>query len=376
MYTLQPRVTCPTLGGRNGAKRSANHPLTEVTPHDVNGRYTVPEPLRIGVLGAARISSDTLFPPVEDIGGRVVAVAARDRVKAERHAAEHGIERAVGSYEELITDPEVEAVYNPLPNGLHTPWNLEVIAAGKHLLAEKPFASNTAEARQVHEAAAERPDLVVFNGFHYSYHPTFLRFMEVLRSGEIGELQHLRVVMTVDVPDRQDIRWSWPLAGGALMDVGCYCIDAIDQVSSTLGGTSTLTSSVTGHAGGTDDRIDSWARMEFLLPSGATASAECNLLGPREFTLTAIGSEGSIHQCNLSYVHTDDRLIVSTSKGTRTEALGRTRSFTYQMRAFRDAIRQGSPYPTTTAAALRNVETLDAAYQMAGLPVRPAFGDS
>lgn len=332
------------------------------------------EPLRIGVLGAARISSDTLFPPVQDIGGRVVAVAARDRAKAERHAAENGIERVLGSYDELIADPGVEAIYNPLPNGLHTPWNLKVIEAGKHLLAEKPFASDAMEAQMVHEAASRNPELVVFNGFHYSYHPTFLRLLEIVKSGEIGEVQQVKVVMTADVPDRHDIRWSWPLAGGALMDVGCYCFDAIDQVSALLGGEPELLSSVAGHAEATDERVDSWSRQTFRLPHGAEAIAESNLLGPKEFTLTVIGSRGSVRQCNLSYVHTDDRLIISTAEGARTEELGRTRSFTFQMRAFENAIRNGASYPTTTAAAVRNMRVVDAAYGMAGLPARPSFG--
>lgn len=246
-----------------------------------------------------------------------------------------------------------------------------MIEAGKHLLAEKPFASNVDEAKRVRDAVKRHPQLVVFNGFHYSYHPTFQRFLQVIQNGEIGELQYLRVTMTVDVPDRQDIRWSWPLAGGAIMDVGCYCIDAIGHVSALLGGESQLTSSEVGHASGTDDRIDSWSRMTFRLPNGADAIAESNLLGPREFTMTAIGSEGSVRQCNLSYVHTDDRLIISTLDGTRTEELGRTRSFTYQMQAFRDAIRYGASYPTTAEAAVKNMQTVDDAYRLAGLPPRP-----
>lgn len=334
------------------------------------------EPLRIGVLGAARISQDTLFPPVEDIGARIVAVAARDEERAKAYAKQHGIERAVSSYEALVNDPEVEAVYNPLPNGLHTPWNLASIEADKHLLAEKPFAGNAAEARRVHEAASAKPELVVFNGFHYSFHPVFLRFLELLRSGEIGDIQFVRAVMTVDVPNLEDIRWSWPLAGGALMDVGCYVIDAIDHVARELGGEAKLDSVRTGHLEGTDPRVDAWAELTYELPNGVHAVAEANLVGPRDFTLTAVGSKGSIHQSNLSYVHTDDRLIVTTAAGTRVERLGLTRSFTYQMRAFRDAIRFGVDYPTTTAAAVKNMEAIDRAYEMAGLPLRPSLEQS
>ena len=330
------------------------------------------DPLRIGVLGAARINADTLFPPARDVGARIVAVAARDPRRAEAYAAEHGIERALPDYAALLADPEVEAVYNPLPNALHTPWNLAAIEAGKHLLAEKPFASNAEEARLVHEAARARPDLVVFNGFHYSFHPVFRRFLEILRGGEIGETQLVRAVMTVDVPDLSDIRWSWPLSGGALMDVGCYVIDAMDRVAAELGGRAELVEARCGHRAGSDPRVDAWAELRFELPGGVPAVAEVNLLGPREFTLTAVGSRGSVHQANLSYVHTDDRLIVTTERGTRVERHGRTSSFTHQMRAFRDAIRTGAEYDTTTGAAVRNLRGVDRAYELAGLPVRPS----
>ena len=332
------------------------------------------EPVRIGVLGAARISEESLFPPAADIGARIVAVAARDPRTAAEYARVHGIERVVDSYDALVNDPEVEAVYNPLPNGLHTPWNLAAIDAGKHLLAEKPFASNLAEALRVSAAAAERPELVVFNGFHYRYHPVFLRFLELLRAGEIGTVQRVRVVMTVDVPDLSDIRWSWPLAGGALMDVGCYCVNALDVVAAELGGPATLRSARTGHLEGTDPRIDAWSELRFDLPGGAEGVAELSLIGPRSFTLTAVGSRGSIHQSNLSYVHTDDRLTVTTQAGTRVERLGQTRSFTYQLRAFRDAIRHGAAYPTTAAEAVDNLRTIDAAYELAGLPPRISVG--
>ncbi|MEJ6488763.1 Gfo/Idh/MocA family oxidoreductase [Leucobacter sp. USCH14] len=328
------------------------------------------EPLRIGVLGTARINEHTPIRPARDVGARIVAVAAREPERAQAYAEEHGIERALDDYAALVADPEVEVVYNPLPNALHAPWNLQAIAAGKHLLAEKPFASNAAEAAAVHRAASERPNLVVFNGFHYGYHPVFRRFKDVLRSGEIGDVQFVRAVMTVDVPDLSDIRWSWPLAGGALMDVGCYVIDALDHVAAELGGEAQLLAVKTGSRSGADPRVDSWAELTFALPGGVHGVAEVNLVGPREFSLTAIGSQGSLHQCNLSYVHTDDRLLVSTGSDARTEHLGRTSSFVHQMRAFRDAVRLGADYHTTTAAAVRNMRTIDAAYEMAGLPVR------
>ena len=139
----------------------------------------VREPLRIGVLGAARITERALVDPARTTGHRIVAVAARDRSRAEAFAAEHGVERVADSYAALLADPEVEAVYNPLANGLHGPWNLAALAAGKHVLSEKPSASNAEEAAEVREAAA-KSGTVFMEAFHYLFHPVTRRLHELL----------------------------------------------------------------------------------------------------------------------------------------------------------------------------------------------------
>ena len=117
---------------------------------------TAAEPLRVGILGAARIAELAIVKPAHATGTRLVVVAARDRQRAEAFAAEHGVERATDSYAEVLADPEVEVVYNPLPNAFHGPWNLAAVAAGKHVLSEKPFASTAEEATEV-RAAAQTP---------------------------------------------------------------------------------------------------------------------------------------------------------------------------------------------------------------------------
>src|SRR5256885_15028547 len=132
------------------------------------------EPLRIGVLGAARISERAIVPAAQETGTRLVAVAARDRDRAEAFAEAHGVERVLDSYADVIADPEVEAIYNPLANGLHAPWNLAAVQAGKHVLSEKPFASNAEEAVEVRDAA-EAAGVVVLEGFHYLFHPVTQR---------------------------------------------------------------------------------------------------------------------------------------------------------------------------------------------------------
>lgn len=156
-------------------------------------------PLRIGILGAARITERSLVAPARAGGHRLVAVAARDRSRAEAFAAAHGVERTLGSYADLLADPEVEVVYNPLANGLHGPWNLAALAAGKHVLTEKPSASNAAEAEEV-MLAARASGTVFMEAFHYLFHPVTRRLHELLASGELGELRHAEAMVAIPAP--------------------------------------------------------------------------------------------------------------------------------------------------------------------------------
>ena len=143
-------------------------------------------PLRIGILGAARIAPSALINPAKgNVEVVVAAVAARDASRAQAFAAKHGIAGVHEGYESLIADPEIDAVYNPLPNSLHGRWTRAALAAGKHVLCEKPFAANAAEAREIAELAA-KSKRVVMEAFHYRYHPLALRIEQIIASGELG----------------------------------------------------------------------------------------------------------------------------------------------------------------------------------------------
>jgi hypothetical protein len=170
----------------------------------------VPEPLRIGILGAARIAALAIVDPARATGDRLVAVAARDRRRAEAFAAGHGVERVLDTYADVVCDPEVEVVYNPLANGLHGPWNLAAAAAGRHVLTEKPSASNATEAREVRDAAAAA-GVTLLEGFHYRHHPVTRRLHELLAVGELGRLRHVEVDMVIPAPTDDDPRWSLPI---------------------------------------------------------------------------------------------------------------------------------------------------------------------
>ncbi|HEU4742950.1 MAG TPA: Gfo/Idh/MocA family oxidoreductase [Meiothermus sp.] len=181
------------------------------------------EKMGFGILGAARIAASALIPAIyQSANARLVAVAARDGNRAAEYAAQHGIPKAYG-YQELLADPEVEAVYNPLPNSLHLPWTLRALEAGKHVLCEKPLALNAAEAEQM-DQAAKRANRTLMEAFMYRFHPQIARALELVRSGSLGELRLIRPSFSFALERSADIRWVAALGGGALYDVGCYCV--------------------------------------------------------------------------------------------------------------------------------------------------------
>src|SRR4029079_829423 len=151
------------------------------------------------------------------------AVAARDRSRAAAFAAKHGIAKVCDSYAALIADPAIDAIYNPLPNGLHAEWTIAALQAGKHVLCEKPFTANAKEAEDV-AAVAARTGLVVMEAVHYRYHPLAHRMREIVDSGELGTTRHVEAALCFPLPKFSDIRYRYDLAGGATMDVGTYTV--------------------------------------------------------------------------------------------------------------------------------------------------------
>ncbi|MDO5627597.1 MAG: Gfo/Idh/MocA family oxidoreductase, partial [Mobilicoccus sp.] len=229
------------------------------------------EPLRIGILGAARIAPTAIVEPARDVGARLVVVAARDEVRARQFAEEHGVERITGDYAALVDDPEVDVVYNPLPNGLHAPWNLAAIRAGKHVLSEKPFAANAEQAREVAQAA-RAAGVHVLEAFHYPFHPVFLRLCEIVEEGAIGEIRHVEAPMRMPAPGPYDPRWRLDLAGGSTMDLGCYAFHVGRQLGRRfLGGEPHIERAVARERDGLPG-VDERLTVEARYPSGATAS--------------------------------------------------------------------------------------------------------
>ena len=181
-------------------------------------------PVRIGILGAARIAPGAAVKPARNVSDAdVVAVAARDRSRADAFASKHGIGRVHDSYAALVADPDIDAIYNPLPNGLHAEWTIAALEAGKHVLCEKPFTANAQEAEAV-AAVATRTGLVVMEAFHYRYHPLAQRMRAIVDSGELGPIRRVETALCFPLPKFSDIRYQYALAGGATMDVGTYTV--------------------------------------------------------------------------------------------------------------------------------------------------------
>jgi predicted dehydrogenase len=330
------------------------------------------EPLRLGVLGAANIAENGIAIPARLTDTRLVSVAARDRGRAEAFAAAYGVERVLDSYAEVVADAEVEAIYNPLANGLHGPWNLAAIAAGKHVLSEKPFASNAEEAEEVRDAG-KRAGVVVADGFQYVYHPVTRRLHGLLASGELGDLERVEVTMIIPAPAPETPRWSLALAGGALMDLGCYSLHAHRVLAPWAGGEPSLVAARGGEREGLPG-IDEWVDADLVYPSGATGLARCHMAGEKmQLTYRIICTRGEATAANFVQPHLDDRLFVKTEAGERVERLGTRSAYTYRLEAFIAYVRDGVRMPTDSDDAVLTMRLIDQCYRAIGLEPRPRF---
>jgi predicted dehydrogenase len=181
--------------------------------------------VRWGILSTAKIGTQKVIPAMQR--GElceIVAISSRDEQTARQAASELGIPKAYGSYEQLLADPEIDAVYNPLPNHLHVPWSLRALEAGKHVLCEKPLGMSATDAEKLLVGAVKFPQLKVMEAFMYRHHPQWQKAKQLVDTGGIGELRSVQTSFSYFNRDPNNIRNSVEAGGGALMDIGCYCI--------------------------------------------------------------------------------------------------------------------------------------------------------
>ena len=323
-------------------------------------------PLRIGILGAARIAPTALIRPARRVPGvRVDAVAARDEARAQRFARKHGIPRVHGSYPALIADPDLDAIYNPLPNSLHCEWTIRALEAGKHVLCEKPMASNAEEAERMAEAS-EKAGRQLMEAFHWRYHPLAARMKEIVESGELGEVRSIEASLCFPLPFPRDIRYQYDLAGGATMDAGCYTI----SILRTLAGAEPEVVRAESRLASPD--VDRWMRAEFRFADGRRGRITCALFSAALLRVSAkvIGDAGTMSVFNPILPHVSHRLKVRTAGGVRKERLAGDATYTYQLRAFVAAVRGEAPLLTDARDGVANMRVIDAIYEKAGLKCR------
>jgi len=325
---------------------------------------------RIGVLGAARIAPTALIKPARNLPEvEVAAVAARDHERAAKFAAKHGIPTVYGSYDELIADDSLDAIYNPLPNGLHGRWTIAAVRAGRHVLCEKPFTANADEARAVAEVV--RPSgKVVMEAFHYRYHPMIERVLEIVASGELGEIRHVETWMCIPLLLPGDIRWNLGLAGGTLMDVGCY---ALHQLRTIAGAEPEVVSATARlKAPGMDRFVE--ARMRFA--DGRTGGITVSMASRRLLSLGARveGSAGTMDIRNLTGPQFFHSIRVRRGKEKRVEHVTKEPTYNFQLRAFAGAVLRDEKFPTGLDDSIANMEAIDACYRAAGLEPRQPTG--
>ena len=322
-------------------------------------------PIRFGILGAARIAPDALIKAAQNVpDAEVTAMAARDSKRAREFADTHGIPRVLATYDDLVNDPELDVIYNPLPNSLHCQWTIAALRAGKHVLCEKPLASNASEAEQM-AAAANETGKILGEAFHYRYHPLADRIRALMTDGTLGRLVHVEGQFSVPIPET-NIRFDWSLAGGATMDLGCYPLHMIRYFSG-------LTPRVVSARAETGPKnIDIAMEVDLELAGGVTAKMSCAMKKDSVIsaTFTARGDRGELRVINPIAPHRGHQLTVTTGAGEKHETVPGDTTFTHQLRAFVKAVRGEAKFPTDGAEGVINMRLIDDVYRAAGIPPR------
>lgn len=323
-------------------------------------------PIRIGVLGAAAIVPMALTNPARSVhDAQIVAIAARDPKRAQAFARKHRIPRVHQTYSDLLADPEIDAIYNPLPNSLHAEWTIRALRAGKHVLCEKPFASNLQEAEEMARTAHET-GLVLSEAFAYRYHPLTTRVKEITASGQLGTIRHIEAQFCFLLPSPNNIRFNYELAGGALMDCGCYPVSLIRYLAEAEPTVNRAEARLFA------PRVDHKMRADLSFADGRTAHLVCDMLSPSLFRsmVRVEGEAGKLSVINPYHPHWFHWLSLRGRNGSHSEHVRGEDSYALQLRAFINAIRGETKLNTDPADAVGNMRVIDAIYEKAGLKQR------
>jgi predicted dehydrogenase len=318
--------------------------------------------LRLGLLSTANINLKLLGGARAAEGVEAVAVASRDAGRAEAFAAEHGIPRAHGGYDELLADPEVDAVYVPLPNSLHVRWAIRALLAGKHVLSEKPLTRRPEEAQAAFDAA-EHAGRVLAEGFMWRHHPQTRRLRELVRERAIGTLRLVRASFCFNLfgMDRPgDVRLQAALDGGGLMDVGCYCVSAIRLLAGEP-------ERVSGHqvtSPPAPDGVDVRFTGALALPNRVLGVFDCGLdMAPRH-DLEVVGDAGSLFLPDPWHCR-EPRIELRRPDGTEVIEIPHMDPYACELEDFAAAVRGERPFPFWRDDAVGQARTIEALYRSA-----------
>ena len=314
--------------------------------------------LRLGLLSTAHINLKLLGGVRAAEGVEVVAVASRDAERAAAYAAEHGIPRAHGSYEALLADDKVDAVYVPLPNSLHVQWSIRALRAGKHVLAEKPLTRRPEEAQAAFDAA-DAAGRVLAEGFMWRHHPQARRLLELVRDRTVGNLRLIRAAFSFDLLARDtpdDVRLQAGLDGGALMDVGCYCVNAIRL----LAGEPERVSGRQIQSRGVDVRFAG----TMTLPGGVLGVFDCGLDVQTRSSLEVIGDAGALVLAD-PWHSAAPGIEIRRADGTERVAVEARDPYACELEDFAAAVRRERPHPFGRDDAVGQARTLAALFRSA-----------
>jgi predicted dehydrogenase len=300
-------------------------------------------PIRWGILGTANIARAQFLPGLREAGGVAAAVAGRDAGRAERYAGDNGIGRAIGGYQDLIDDPDVDALYIPLPNSLHAEWTLRALAAGRPVLCEKPLCGNLGDAIRVLDAARQGGTLL-WEAFVFPFHRQMARLRELVAGGAIGELMEIKSNFHFQLSNPGNIRYSRELEGGALNDVGCYPIRLATEFFGVLH--EAAWSDATWGGDGVD--VDTWGVLEY--PGGRRLHLSCGLGRGYDTFSSLEGTAGRIHISNPFHPGPADayQVIAVRSEPASFPATAGEASFTAAIRHI-DAVLAGDEEPRLLA---------------------------
>jgi D-xylose 1-dehydrogenase (NADP+, D-xylono-1,5-lactone-forming) len=317
--------------------------------------------IRVGILSTARINRLVVAPARESDKVEITAVASRDADRAAAYAQEWDIPHAYGSYEELLADPEIDAIYNPLPNSLHVEWSIRALEAGKHVLCEKPLSRHPEDVERAFDVA-EGAGLVLSEAFMYRHNPQTARLVELVRGGAVGDVRVVRAAFSFTITDAANIRLAADLEGGALMDVGCYCLSGSRLIAGEP-------ERVYGRAVW-EDGVDTIFAGTLEFPGEVFAQFDCGFRLPNRDELEVIGTEGSLFLDDPWHCR---RPVIEVRHDGEVEkiALEPVDSYLLELENLADAIRGDAEPLLGRAESVEQARGIDALYRSAttGEPV-------